>query len=101
MLVVLELLLGSRSSNLVLASLVGIAGRQVVWSLGSNLLVNSVPNGVNNVSVVKSLKDTIAADHEKVEVIFQFETANFWVANDDIWITSILLSLGLDVSEGT
>ena len=65
------------------------------------MLVNSVPNGVNNVSVVKSLKDTIAADHEKVEVIFQFETANFWVTNDDIWITSILLPLGLDVSEGT
>ena len=63
------------------------------------MLVNAIPDSVDALLVVKTLKDTITADHEKVEVILQFETANLWVTDDNVRITSILLSLSLDVTE--
>ena len=65
------------------------------------MLFNTVPDGVNALLVIEAFKDTIAPDHEEIKVVLQFETANLGVAYNDVRVASVLLPLGLYVSEGS
>ena len=96
----MELGLGTRGVHLALpSSVVRQNWRQIVRRLGSDLLVYAVPDCVDAIFVTKSLKDTVASYHEEIKVVLEFETANFWIADDHIRIASILLLFGLNVSE--
>ena len=96
----MELGLGTRAGHLTFTSpVVRKNRRQVVWRLGSDLLVYAVPDCVDAVFVTESLKDTVASYHEEIKVVLEFETANFWIADDHIRIASVLLLFGLNVSE--
>ena len=65
------------------------------------MLIYAIPYRVNALFIIEALKDTVATDHEEIEVVLEFETANLGVAYDNVGIASILLPLGLDVSEGS
>ena len=64
-----------------------------------NLLCYSVPDFVNAISVVKSFKYAITADHDEIEVVLHFERGDIWIAHNYVGISSILRSFGFNVSE--
>lgn len=64
-----------------------------------NLFRNFVPDDVNAITVVESLKYPIATYHYKVEIVLDFETFDVWLANDDVWIATIFWSFSLNVSK--
>ena len=65
------------------------------------MLIYAIPYRVNALFIIEALKDTIATDHEEIKVVLQFETANLGVAYNDVRVASVLLPLGLYVSEGS
>ena len=102
MLVVVKLLLGARAPHLgLVVACRGVVGREVVGGLRGDLLVNAAPDGVNDVLVVEALEDAIAADHEEVVVVFEFETFDLGVAHDNVLISPVLLLLRLDVAKSS
>jgi len=70
-----------------------------IWLPRSHLLVNSIPHAVNDLLVVETLKDTVAANQEEIVVVFQLETENLRVTNDNILIASISWPLCFNVAE--
>ena len=101
MLIIVKLLLGTRTIHFPFASpVVGQDGGEIVWLLRRDLLVDTVPDGVDTILVAKSFKDTVASNHEEIKVVLQFETANFWVTDDHVGVSSILLLLRLDIAKG-
>lgn len=66
----------------------------------ADLLVDTLPAHVYAVSVVKSLKYAIAADHDKVEVILHLKALDIRLTNNYIRVSTIPRSLCLNVSEG-
>ena len=64
-----------------------------------NLLCDSLPDHIDAVSVVEPLKNTVAADHDKIEVVLYFEALDIWIANNDVGVSSISWSFGFNVSE--
>ena len=97
----MELLLSTAAVDFAFvgASLSWVVRRQVIRRLRSDLLFNPAPDSIHALLVVEPFENSIATDHEEIEVIFQFETANLGVANNHILITSVLLLLSLDVSK--
>ena len=65
----------------------------------TDLFVDTLPAHVDTVSVVKSLKDSVAADHDKIEVILHLEALDIWLTNNNIRVSTIPRSLCLNVSE--
>ena len=101
-LIVVELRLGAATVHFSLGTaLRRVVRREVIGRLRSYLLFDSAPDGVHALLVVKSFENSIAPDHEEIEVIFQFETANLWVADNHVCIATVLLLLGLDVTKGS
>ena len=102
MLIVVKLLLSSATVDFTLgAALRMVVWRQVVGCFRGDLLFDSPPDGIHALLVVKSFKNSIAPDHEEIEVIFQFETAYLRIADDDVCIATVLLFLGFNVTKGT
>ena len=100
-LIVVKLLLGSATIDLAFgAALRRVVWRQVVGRLRSDLLFDSPPDSIHALLVVKSFENSIAPDHEEIEVIFQFETSDLRIADDHVCIATILLLLGFDVAKG-
>lgn len=64
-----------------------------------DLLGYSVPYRVNTVPVVEALEDAVAADHDEVEIVLNFEALDVGVADNHVWIASEPWSLRLDVAE--
>lgn len=64
-----------------------------------DLLGDSLPDHIDAVSVVEPLKNTVTADHDKIEVVLYFEALDIWIANNDVGVSSISWSFGFDVSE--
>ena len=61
---------------------------------------NGIPDLVDTVSIVQALEDSIAANHNEVKIVLNFEGLDVGVAHDHVWVTAVLRALGLDVSEG-
>ena len=99
MLVIVKLLLGARAIDLAFVTDSVVRGK-CVRRLRSYLLVDAAPDGVDAALVVQTLENSIASNHEEIEIILQFETSNLRVANDNVRISSVLLSLCLNVSKG-
>ena len=78
-------------------SFVCFSGSHLVWYC--DLLGNPIPDGINTVPIVQSLKDTIATYHDEIKVVLNFEALNVWIADNNIWISTIARSFGFDVSE--
>jgi len=72
---------------------------EVIRCLRDNLLVDTVPNRIDALLVVQTLKDTVASNHEEVKVVLKFETPDFRVANDNVLVSTVLLLFSFDVSE--
>lgn len=64
-----------------------------------NLLCYSIPNSINAVSIIKSLKDAITANHYEVKVVLDLEALDIWVTDDHVWVSSVARPLGFDVSK--
>lgn len=60
---------------------------------------NSIPDHVDAVSVVEPFKYSITADHDEIEVILYFKALDIWIANNDVGVSSISWSFGLNVTE--
>lgn len=67
----------------------------------ARLLTDAVPHHVNDLLVVHALEDAIAPHHEEVEVVLEFEGDDFWLTYDYIWISTISLSFGFDITESS
>jgi len=91
----------SSSSLLVVISLASFVGAFTAAHLQRDvdLFSYSVPNGVHAVSVVQPLKDSIATNHDEVEVILYFEAFDVRVAHNDVGIATKAWPLGFNVSE--
>lgn len=76
-----------------------IIWRDCVKRLAVDLFFDPVPDSIDALFVVKSLKDAVTANHEEVKVILQLEYFDFWLADNDILIPTILGAFGLDVSK--
>lgn len=103
MLVVMELL-GARAALVILVLFIEFIDvalrRDLVVCLCIYLILNTVPDGVDALLVVQTLKDAITADHEEIEVVFQFEHFDLRLAHNDVLISTVLSTLSFDVSEG-
>lgn len=66
----------------------------------ADLLGNTFPAHVNAVSIVEPLEDTVAPNHDKVEVVLHLETLDIRLTHNNIWIAAVTGSLGLNISEG-
>ena len=64
-----------------------------------DLFSYSVPNGVDAVSVVQPLKDSVATNHDEVEVILDFEAFDVRIAHNHVWITTEAWPLCFNVSK--
>lgn len=91
---------GSRSLLVVaLASLVGaFAATHLVRNV--DLLRDTVPDGVDAVTIVESFENAIAADHDEVEVVLHLEAFDVWLADDDVRVATVPRPLGFDVAKG-
>lgn len=71
MLIVVKLLLGTAAVHFTLlaTAMSRIVWRQVIRRLRGNLLFDAAPDGVHTVFVVEALENSIAADHEEIEVV--------------------------------
>ena len=101
MLVVVELLVVATILTVAVVRvsiLVGL-GRNGIVGLAVDLIGDSFPYCVDALLIVEAFKNSIAADHEEVEVVLQFETLDFWLAHDDILVATVLLLLRFDVSK--
>lgn len=58
-----------------------------------------VPYGVNTVSVVQPLEDSVTADHDEVEVVLNLEALDVGVAHNHVGVASIPRALCLNISE--
>jgi hypothetical protein len=63
------------------------------------LFVNSVPNFINTISIIKLFKNTIASDHYKIEIILGFKTFYVWLTYNYVWISPVLGSFSFNVSK--
>lgn len=63
--------------------------------------MNAVPNSVDALLVIQTLENTVAADHEEIEVVLELEHLDLWLADDDVLVSTVLGPLGLDIAEGT
>lgn len=97
----MKLLLGARIFAFVTVSLPLVIRWQVVRRFWCNLFIYSIPNRVNHLPIFHPFEDTIASNHEKVEVVFEFETSDLRVANDNVRISAVLLPFRLYVTKCT
>jgi hypothetical protein len=76
----------------------GLAGRcKFIWYSFGRLFTNTIPNAVDHLFVAELFKNTVAPDQEEVEVVLKCEHPDFWLANYNINIASILCHLSFDV----
>ena len=102
MLIIVKLLLGSAPVHLaLLAAMSWVVWRQVIRCLRSDLLLNTAPDSIHALLVVKSFENSIASYHEEIKVVFQFETSDFRITNDNVLVASVLLLLSFDITEGS
>lgn len=64
------------------------------------LLLRSLPSSLNHLRIRQFVIDSIATKYDIVIVIFNLETLNVWRGNDNLRVTLIFSSLGLDVAKG-
>jgi len=81
------------------ASGVHILWRQVIISSWCGLLWDTVPNRLNCLFIIHSFINTVTTNQEEIKVRLQFESLDLWLAHNNIWITTILLSLSLNVTK--
>lgn len=65
-----------------------------------NLLCNSIPNHVDAIPIVQSLKYSITTNHYEIEVVLNFEWFDIRFTNNHVGVTTVFGSLGFDVSKG-
>jgi hypothetical protein len=75
--------------------------RQIVDGLVVALFVNSFPDGFDTLFVIKPFKDTITSNHEEIEVWLQFENSDFRIAHDNVRVSSVPDTFGLDVAKSS
>ena len=100
-LIVMELLSAVAADLTLRSSLRRVVWRQVIRCLRRYLLFDSAPDSIHALLIVKSFENSIATNHEEIEVIFQFETAYLRVAHDHILVSTVLLFLSLYVTESS
>jgi hypothetical protein len=91
------IVVGSLLRLISLSALVGLTCSHLVRD--GDLFSNSIPNCIDAVSVVKTLKNTVTADHDEVKVVLDFKTLDIWITDNDVWITAIAWSLCFNVSK--
>ena len=64
------------------------------------LLFRSLPSSLNHLRVRQFVIDSIATKYDIVIVIFDLETLNVWRGNDNLRVTLVFGSLGLNVAKG-
>jgi len=92
------IIIGSFFRFVSLTSFVSFTGSHLIWD--RNLFSNPIPNSINAVSVVKSLKDSITTYHNEIKVVLNFKAFDVWITNNYIWVTTITRSLCFDISKG-
>lgn len=65
------------------------------------LFGNTVPDGVNHVFVIQTFIDAITADQKVVKIVFQLECCDFWLTDNNIWVSSVTGLLCFDVTESS
>lgn len=65
-----------------------------------DLLCYLIPDFIYTVSVIESFKDSIATNHDEVEVVLDFESGDIRFANNHIGVATVLWALCFYVSEG-
>ena len=92
----------SCSSLLVVVSLATLVGPFTSPHLQGevDLFCYSVPNCVHAVPVGETFENTIAANHNEVEIVLNFEALDIGVADDDIWVAAEARTFGLNISKG-
>lgn len=88
--------------ELTLAALLEVTtgGRDLVWLPRGGLLSDPVPNAADDLLVVHPFEDAVAAKHEEIEVVAQFEGYDFGLANDNVHVAAVAGPFRLDIAEG-
>jgi hypothetical protein len=88
---------GSFSSAYFLSMVEG----KTVDSLLVGLLVNSLPNSFHTLFIVQAFEYAIAANHEEIEVGFEFKHSDLGVDYNNIGVTSVPSTFGFDITKGS
>lgn len=91
------IIIGSFFRFVSLTSFVSFTGSHLIWD--RNLFSNPVPNSINAVPIVKSLKDSVTTYHNEIKVVLNFKAFDVWITNNDIWVTTITRSLCFNISK--
>lgn len=89
------------SSLLVVVSLAALVGAFASAHLQRevDLFRYSVPDRVHAVPVREALENTVAANHDKVEIVLNLEALDVWIADDYVRVASETGAFGLNISE--
>ena len=63
------------------------------------MLCDSVPDGIDAVTISEPLEDAVATDHDEVEVVLYFEALDVGLAHYNVRIAAVAWPLRLDVAE--
>ena len=72
MLIVVKRLLGTAAVHFALlpTAMSWVVWRQVIRRLGGDLFFDTAPDSIHTILVVEAFENSIAANHEEIEVIF-------------------------------
>ena len=65
----------------------------------TNLFCDSIPYFVHTISIVETLEDAVATNHDKIEVVLYFERGDVRFTNDYIWVATVLGPFGFNVTK--